>query len=126
MTFINTMLELSTFIYALRYEVVYDSRLFNRCNGWQHGIVIEYDYDLVRGLWNGYMDKPHGIESGYYSDGSIRWLKHWRNGALHGTAIDYYPDGSIGRLKHWRAGKKIEICDLYQCNVRTCYLHIQD
>ncbi len=111
------MLELSEYIYVLYYEVVYDSRLFNRCNGWQHGIGIAYDYDLVGRLWNGYMDKPHGIEICYYSNGSISVLRYWRNGTLHGMRIDYRQNSStrdrtrptqnsINRVIHWRNGKR--------------------
>ncbi len=105
--------------------------IFNRLNGYRHGYHIEFFRSSIQSIKLTRNNSLHGIEIGYYSDGSIRWIRQWQRNKLHGADIDfingktrwinhryqgrlhgieisYYSDGSIYRKIRWVYGKKMK------------------
>ncbi len=50
--------------------------------------------------------KNHGIETGWYDDGTKRWREMWRRGKEHGVGTYWYNEGTKWAEGMWMDGKR--------------------
>ena len=58
--------------------------------------VIQYDAE----------DRPHGVWSDYWEDGTLRWRRQYLHGKLHGVWEHYWKDGTLAWRRHHHHGQE--------------------
>ncbi len=60
--------------------------------------------------------RADGVSKGWYRDGVLKQIKHYKNGVKHGELIRYYINGKINDHFQFRSGKRHGWCISYYNN----------
>ena len=58
--------------------------------------------------------RADGVSKGWYRDGTLKQVKHWKNGLKHGELIRYYNNKKINDHFQFRSGKRHGWCISYR------------